>query len=570
MKVVNLPVETNGTNTNAALGPSGNSPVGTGNSFSYQVQLLLDNQVQVLLQEISQMLQKLNSGLKTMPEQIAGQVQTTAQQPLIADTAVPQGLTVLFNGPKISTQNLKTYTQNIDITQTVKEYYPTDLPKAWNNLFDKLDKQLATLIPKTDIPPEKAAEQLLTNPQSSEEALVVLDRLIDQIASRFTTVSKPDNEIQASAKPTTTGTLNDALDQLVTAFTKNLAEPDLTVKIKFVSVLREAIQQTVKQLGGNTNSDPGLNSPDLPTVLRSIFSEFETLLANPSNNSSKVTAEDIRQLCQQLLSSLPPQDGRIFKQIVNQLQTTIPHKLQTQSEAGSTLVSQQAAVNDQPEVLLFTSSQSTGTATAKPPDVAIAPDKPDIPKAPIAQKTFEQAETTLSKNTRPLDQQTVVQNKEAFILLRFAANRGLVSLSKETLQQTKSTLQEITSSINRPLELPGDNMPEQSALGFAIPLYIGDTNKPYPAFIHVYRDTDKRGSVPGGTRPDTWLRLYLATENIGFVDLIFHIYGENELNIRATFADNQAAEDFKECLSDIRTRLNESPLNLSDISVNYV
>ena len=55
------------------------------------------------------------------------------------------------------------------------------------------------------------------------------------------------------------------------------------------------------------------------------------------------------------------------------------------------------------------------------------------------------------------------------------------------------------------------------SMSFMTPLYMADDmQKPYPAYIHVY-DEEKKDESGGPKKKETWIRVCLLTDNIGFI-----------------------------------------------------
>ena len=109
----------------------------------------------------------------------------------------------------------------------------------------------------------------------------------------------------------------------------------------------------------------------------------------------------------------------------------------------------------------------------------------------------------------------------------------------------------------------------QKSISYMMPLYVGDGTLSYPAYLHIY-DEPPHEDEYGVTRKDTWFRVCVLTDEIGAVDVVCRLYDGNNLNLRVVFSDNEAVDDFKEYLPDIRKALYNTPINLTDLKIGTV
>ena len=104
----------------------------------------------------------------------------------------------------------------------------------------------------------------------------------------------------------------------------------------------------------------------------------------------------------------------------------------------------------------------------------------------------------------------------------------------------------------------------QQSMNFMMPLYMGDNEKGYPAYIHVYdqkEHTNEQGEVQG---KETWLRLCVLTDNIGAVELVCQVYDKQNLNMRLFFSDESAVQSFRDYAPELQNALKDSSLVLKD------
>lgn len=110
----------------------------------------------------------------------------------------------------------------------------------------------------------------------------------------------------------------------------------------------------------------------------------------------------------------------------------------------------------------------------------------------------------------------------------------------------------------------------QRSLNFMMPLYMGNEEKSYPSYIHVY-DENEQDPYTGEFQKETWLRLCVLTDNIGAVELTCRVYGEKELDMRLFFSDHETAEEFRDVIPDFIGTLGKTrELTLNEIKVGAV
>ena len=108
----------------------------------------------------------------------------------------------------------------------------------------------------------------------------------------------------------------------------------------------------------------------------------------------------------------------------------------------------------------------------------------------------------------------------------------------------------------------------QRSMSFMVPLYMGDQEKTaFPAYIHVYDESEEDPSSPGEMKKETWLRVCLLTENIGAVDLTFRMYEKHNLDVRVLFSDKNMVKEFGEYIPEFEESFAQMPLVLKDLKV---
>ena len=109
----------------------------------------------------------------------------------------------------------------------------------------------------------------------------------------------------------------------------------------------------------------------------------------------------------------------------------------------------------------------------------------------------------------------------------------------------------------------------QRSLSFMLPMFLGENEQSYPAYLHVY-DESPRDPETGEIKKETWLRLCVLTENIGAVELTCRIFEGDQLDMRLFFSDPDTADEFRSQLKEIRQALHgpEQKLHLNELKVN--
>lgn len=156
-----------------------------------------------------------------------------------------------------------------------------------------------------------------------------------------------------------------------------------------------------------------------------------------------------------------------------------------------------------------------------------------------------------------------------WVLLNALGAEQWQRLEAQDLQKSAGVLKELAQSMYKSAGLSGEKQAEQSTLSFSVPLHVAE-GVYYPAHIHIYHQQKNNNSQPTEREFETWLRVCVDTENIGMVESVFRLYGDNNLCIRVNFPDTFAAEQFSQDLPKIRTSIGDAKLNLTDLTVNKV
>ncbi|MGM9540445.1 hypothetical protein [Anaerovibrio sp.] len=154
--------------------------------------------------------------------------------------------------------------------------------------------------------------------------------------------------------------------------------------------------------------------------------------------------------------------------------------------------------------------------------------------------------------------------------LQLAELGTLKGIRAKELKNASKEIRTVISSMKGAVSSEGSYRADgQKSISFVMPLYIGENEQSYPAYINLY-DEPSHEDEQGRTRKDTWFRVCVLTENIGAVDIVCQLYEGNNLNLRIQFSDQEAVRAFGEYLPDIRKALYDTSVHLNDLRVGTV
>lgn len=139
-------------------------------------------------------------------------------------------------------------------------------------------------------------------------------------------------------------------------------------------------------------------------------------------------------------------------------------------------------------------------------------------------------------------------------------------LNARQLKKAGKDVAELVFSMRGSMEGDHAIQPGQRSMNFMMPLYLGENEKSYPAYIHVYDET-KPDKETGALKKETWLRLCVLTENLGAVELTCRVYEHEHLDMRLFFADRETAAQFRDHIPELRRSMRGSKLHLEDVAI---
>jgi hypothetical protein len=193
------------------------------------------------------------------------------------------------------------------------------------------------------------------------------------------------------------------------------------------------------------------------------------------------------------------------------------------------------------------------------------------PPAPTVEAEFAKAATVLAKDVPEKVRQAAAfhnfpELEEALVRQKLSDSLPWQKLPAETLRQASRTVSEMAAAAPQSDQAAAETPTAQKVLVMTMPIYFAD-GRSYPAYLHISRDREQTGGGDAAAPRETWLRLCVATDNLGLVDMVFYLRGEQQLSIRVAFGNREAGEDFRRALPDLRQALAASPLTLADIAV---
>lgn len=140
-------------------------------------------------------------------------------------------------------------------------------------------------------------------------------------------------------------------------------------------------------------------------------------------------------------------------------------------------------------------------------------------------------------------------------------------LNARQLKKAGHEIADFATSMRSSMEGDHAIQPGQRSMNFMMPLYLGENKQSYPAYIHVYDETQEDKET-GVLKKETWLRLCVLTDHLGAVELTCRVYDREHLDIRLFFAGNDTAQQFRSFVPELRRKLRNSKLHLEDIAID--
>ena len=218
------------------------------------------------------------------------------------------------------------------------------------------------------------------------------------------------------------------------------------------------------------------------------------------------------------------------------------------------------------QMIVTPEDETTPLALAK----VLLSELPEDIQAPVVREQMQKAAAALNRTIPDTVRQaaafhTMPELQEALVWQKVADSLPWMKMPTETLEQASRTLREMAGAISSSKQSAAETPGGQKVLVITMPVFFAD-GRAYPAYIHISRDREQADNPAAPVR-ETWLRMCVATDNIGAVDMVFHLRGQQQLSIRVTFSNREVGEEFRGVLPELRDALADSDLTVADIAV---
>ncbi|MEG6584063.1 hypothetical protein [Dendrosporobacter sp. 1207_IL3150] len=160
--------------------------------------------------------------------------------------------------------------------------------------------------------------------------------------------------------------------------------------------------------------------------------------------------------------------------------------------------------------------------------------------------------------------------QQLWVLNQLSDVSELSGLDQKTMNSATKLLGELAQSFKSPQIQNSESAESHRIMAFTTPIYLGDNGQAYPAFIHVFQQSEENHGGLQEQKRETWVRICLDTENMGIVDLMFRLYKDNNLSLKLGFTEPKAAPLFSELVPELRNAIETTPIILTDISIGSI
>ena len=556
-----------------------NSSGKTGNS-AQAVLVALESIITSELKELTQTVATRTALIKSLPPEVRELVQQLLSQNQAAQATLSEGLVALLKSPKTGTEKLVMLADIMEQAAglpakegkgepasqaaTSKQQQLTELATAWQGKKPG-DLQEAAKVLRELAAPVQPSENMTKQQESPANT------------ARQSIPGNNQQDIRA-AVPQPDGAVSQT--------------PEKAGVVAQADMLKE--QTELAPTNKSPNQAPETKQPEIPQQQGNLINKSQDLPTKPLKTASEsAKSQELAQLLKaftnqpELVESLPPEIRKMVLTLLQKEEPSMPTP-QTTQMAQQTAQTEQAPQKPQ-------TTQNQNTPTQQTPTPASQPITPTPnPQAGQAMQTLPQALaellTSLNKSQQSPKEKIIML---ASILEQVAEmlttkdpqaaqplalrQQAIVEMAKllqekspEELKAAIKVVQELTETMSKPSGVTAERQEAQKVLTFAVPLYLGEGQTAYPAYIHVYYQEEEDKQNPGQKVTETWLRICLETENIGMVDAAFRLYDENNLDVKVRFTDAEAAAGFADSMEEVKEQLGQLPFTLGEFLVKEV
>ena len=164
-------------------------------------------------------------------------------------------------------------------------------------------------------------------------------------------------------------------------------------------------------------------------------------------------------------------------------------------------------------------------------------------------------------------QQSIPELPRLWAFMQLADLSVVKRLNTRQLKKAAKDVAEFVFSMRGSMEGEHAVQQGQRSMNFMMPMYLGENEQSYPAYIHVYDETQEDPET-GMPKKETWLRLCVLTENLGAVELTCRVYEQQHLDMRLVFSHHDVAQEFRSFVPELRKSMRGSRLKLEDVAIS--
>ena len=558
-------------------------------------QVNLQDGLKMKLAEFATILQNREQLIQSLPEDIKKAVVELLGQ-MSADTELPQGLVNMIKGQKNTSEQLKELSNILGFSAELNKDENSEVKTLLQKTYDNFTQQGV----KT---PEQCAKELAqlvkqlptNNAVSQGNVSNALEQLFEQTVPEN---RQQINQNQQKSLVKLANLLGQDMPTQLQQLTKQNNLPELPgvwaiVKMADAWPFKEIQPKTLQVAADLLKQIAQEMSPEKGAAVTQL-EQFVQLLPPEVNNKGTVAAR-----LEQFVKTLPPEIGKALEQALKQ--GNIPDSLRGLAEKFSNAIVLHDNMKSDLQAFglkngeTFSAKSPLMSADASTVLIQLANQFADVNTTVEQLKTLmqqlkaqlfasdpkllENKEHMLDQITKLLEpiipqmlQEGVVKHKlpelpKIWTLLTALGSEQWKGLESQDLQKYAAVVKELAQSIYKSTGLTGEKQIEHSTLSFSVPMQVAEGIY-YPAHIHIYHEQKESSSPLTQREFETWLRVSVDTENIGMVDSVFRLYGDNKLDVRVNFSDKSASHQFSQQLPDIKKSLDGTKLTLADIMIN--
>lgn len=511
-------------------------------------QLLIENSIKALLAQLAKSLSGRHQLLESLPPEVRGQAEHILQQTMPKGQALAGGLFSLLKAQANTAEQLKA------LAGTLNDYHAgsTDVVNKLPDSVIRLFKQ--ALQPK--------AVDAGTAPMDGPALLKLAGRLADEGSKSQAAAAIQqfwNQSLLANNEKTGQG-----LQQLIKSFLGTLptagnneagaGKSFTNLPAASGSTGPKAEAAAVKQAAPNAGQPPAGVKQQLPaiqlsaaktaagpSVVQSTEIAQQEFAANVSPGKPASTAGQQTPGYRQPAAGSPAEEA-ILRQFVKEL-------------AQNTIMTRQSQLSGN-DAAALKQLLSDGHITAKDWANLTRFLKAGVQAMPV---TIRQAGEKVS------------ELQQLWVMQQLSNLAELTSLPRKTMDSAGKLLEQLVQTLKSSFAPGSESIENHRSAAVTIPLYFGENQQhSYPAYIHIYHQSEDSGGAASGQERETWLRICLNTENAGVVDLVFRLYKDHQLNLRVGMGDHNAAQLFSGFIPEIKTAIETTPLILTEISVGAI